>query len=173
MSTATTTSRFVEYLLPAANASLRYGQMILKDIPAEKFAHCPKPGMSHPAFYVGHLSLYPNRLLEFTGQKHLIVERPGYAELFQAGAECVEQDGRYPSKDDLVPYYIERYTTFIGTLPGIDDDVFQRINPREGRFRELFPTVGAVVTFMLTGHHMSHLGQISMWRRAIGLPPAA
>ena len=42
-----------------------------------------------------------------------------------------------------------------------------------GRSRELFPTLGAVVAFYLAGHVMNHLGQLSAWRRCIGLPPAA
>jgi hypothetical protein len=31
------------------------------------------------------------------------------------------------------------------------------------------PTVGAAVNFMLGGHLQMHLGQVSAWRRAMGL----
>ena len=43
-------------------------------------------------------------------------------------------------------------------------------NPTAGRARELFPTIGAVVAFYLAGHVLNHLGQLSTWRRCIGLP---
>jgi hypothetical protein len=31
------------------------------------------------------------------------------------------------------------------------------------------PTIGAVANFLLSAHHMMHLGQVSAWRRAVGL----
>jgi hypothetical protein len=42
----------------------------------------------------------------------------------------------------------------------------------EGRMKELFPTVGAAVNFLVVGHTQSHLGQISVWRRLMGLGSA-
>jgi hypothetical protein len=38
--------------------------------------------------------------------------------------------------------------------------------------RDLFPTIGAAINFYLIGHVQVHLGQISAWRRGMGLPPA-
>jgi hypothetical protein len=32
--------------------------------------------------------------------------------------------------------------------------------------------VGALVSFYLGGHVMNHVGQLSAWRRAMGLPSA-
>ena len=106
------------------------------------------------------------------GRKDLVREKPGYAELFQAGVECVEQDGRYPAQDELVTYYFDRYRTISELLPNISDETLQLPNPIEGRMRELFPTIGAAMNFLLNNHNMVHLGQISAWRRAAGLGPA-
>ncbi len=39
------------------------------------------------------------------------------------------------------------------------------------RFRKLMPTLGDGMTFLLTGHFWMHLGQLSAWRRACGMPP--
>ena len=36
----------------------------------------------------------------------------------------------------------------------------------------MFPTVGAAINFYLTGHVMMHAGQISAWRRCMGMPAA-
>ena len=43
-------------------------------------------------------------------------------------------------------------------------------SPNE-RTREQLPTVKEGIVLLLTGHLGSHLGQLSMWRRMIGLPP--
>jgi hypothetical protein len=40
----------------------------------------------------------------------------------------------------------------------------------EGRIKEIFPFVGLAINFMLNNHNMMHVGQVSAWRRAMGLP---
>jgi hypothetical protein len=126
--------------------------------------------MNHPAFIIGHLSLYPNKVFTIIGQPRQIVDKPGYVQLFQAGVQCIEQDGRYPHKDEIVGYYLERYHSVAKALENVSDEVWQKENPIEGRLREKFPLVGIAVNFLLNNHHMSHLGQLSGWRRAMGLP---
>jgi hypothetical protein len=41
-----------------------------------------------------------------------------------------------------------------------------------GRMTELFPTLGSLYNFYVGGHMMMHLGQISTWRRMMGLGAA-
>lgn len=152
--------------------SIGYGEALLKDIPADTFALMPHPTMNHPAFVVGHLSLYPHRMFRIIGRQDLVRERPGYEDLFKAGAPCLDDPARYPSKDDLVPYFLEGYRSLSTALETLSDDVLARENPMEGRMRELFPTIGKALNFMANNHVMMHLGQISAWRRAVGLPSA-
>jgi hypothetical protein len=162
--------RTADFIIPPLRRAIAYGELLVKDIPADQFAHMPHPTMNHPAFNIGHLSLYPNRVFTLLGQPKGVVEKPGYSGLFQAGVQCVEQDGRYPHKDEIVGNYLERYNTIATVLADVSDETFQHENPLEGRLKELFPFVGSAVNFLLIGHHMSHLGQISAWRRAVGLP---
>ena len=170
MTTTASPPRITDYIVDCLHVALGYGQLLVKDIPSGQFAHMPHSKMNHPAFCIGHLSIYPDRVFQFIGQPELASERPNYLPLFQAGAECVEQDGRYPAKDELVSYYVERHEALAHVLRHVDEEVLQRPNPREGRFREMCPSIGSVVNFLAGAHHMSHLGQISAWRRAVGLP---
>lgn len=159
------------YYTACLQRAIHYAKLLLQDIPDSKFAHKPHPKMNHAAFCYGHLSLYPNKVFTLIGQPELIVQKTGFPELFQAGVECVQQDGRYPSKDEIFGYYLERYNAVATILPDVPDDVFARENPLEGRMREIFPLVGIAANFLLNNHHMMHLGQVSAWRRAIGLGP--
>ena len=43
--------------------------------------------------------------------------------------------------------------------------------PNSGYFSK-FPTAGAMLGFYVGGHFMIHIGQMSAWRRAVGLGPA-
>jgi hypothetical protein len=166
---ATTTGTIAEYLLVPFRRTLVYADLLVNDIPADKFAYMPVPTLNHPAFNMGHLSLYPNRIFVMIGQPELVVEKPGYSDLFRAGVACVADKGQYPRKDDILEYFRERYAVLNDVIAQTPDEVFARENPLEGRMREIFPKVGIGVNFMLNNHLMSHLGQISAWRRVIGL----
>ena len=52
------------------------------------------------------------------------------------------------------------------------DSVFAEENPAEGRFKEMFPQKGGAITFLCIGHMQMHLGQVSTWRRVMGLGSA-
>lgn len=159
-----------DFVLGPARRTLDFAQLVTKDIPADTFAHMPHPTMNHPAFCLGHLSLYPNRLFTLIGQPNKIIEKKGWEDLFKMGVACVEQDGRYPHKDEIVAGYVERYSAIIKTLETTNEDIYARENPMEGRMKEIFPYVGLAINFMLNNHPMMHLGQVSAWRRAMGLP---
>jgi hypothetical protein len=94
-------------------------------------------------------------------------------DLFKNGAVCLDQPGLYAGKDVLVATFFERQRLAIQAFTSADDKTLQAENPAEGRFKEMFPTIGGAVAFLLAGHVMMHLGQISGWRRAMGLGSAS
>ena len=168
-----TDSLLVDSILPGARMSLGYALTLAEDIPADRWADPVIEGMNHPAFLYGHLAIYGNRMLGgFLDREDLVNEVPFDAEAVAAGAPCLSDASKYATKDVVLPYFKERYETVIEVLPSVSADVFARENPVEGRFREMLPTVGGVVLFMLNNHVMMHAGQVSHWRRAMGLGPA-
>lgn len=171
--TTTATSAGTGALIASSLAlTLRYAEDLVGTIPAERFCEMPAKDMNHPAFCVGHLAIYANRVLEMTGRADLKIAMPFGDEHFKNGAPCVAQDGRYPSKEVICDTFFKGWRTVLAALPSVDDAVFSRENPAEGRFKEMFPTVGGAVNFLAGGHNMMHLGQISTWRRAAGLGSA-
>ena len=173
MTTSTATANSTGSMIASSLAlSLRYTDDLVKTIPAERFCEMPTKDMNHPAFCVGHLAIYANRVLEMIGRADLKIAMPFGDEHFKNGAPCVAQDGRYPSKDVICDTFTKGWSNVLKALPEVDDAVFARENPAEGRFKEMFPTVGGAVNFLCGGHNMMHLGQISTWRRAAGLGSA-
>lgn len=164
----------------AGQFSVIYGEGMLKDVKAELFARRPVINgktieCNHPAWVYGHLGLYSFRVCEFLGiDPGPTVKPAGWDDLFKNGSECKDDPtGKiYPAMEKLTKYYMDGYRHVISRLPEVNDEVFARENPATGRFKEVLPTVGGAVTFMMTGHPMSHLGQISTWRRCVGLGSA-
>ncbi|MDZ4754942.1 MAG: hypothetical protein SGJ11_10670 [Phycisphaerae bacterium] len=179
---ATVAGSFASLIKPGAEVGLRYAEALLKGITPETFAHMPSKDASKggtgkdinsPAFNIGHLSIYPDlRILPLLGREDLVRPMPYSIDQFKAGAPCIDcgigEPGAYPSMDVIVATYFDRYRAVLDVLPSVADSMTARENPLEGRMREIFPTVGAVVTFLLVGHPQAHLGQISIWRRLMG-----
>ena len=168
-STATPTT--TDFIVHGLNLTLPYARALAGGIDADQFAHLPVAGMNHPAFCYGHLSLYPNRMFGFMGMHEHQIEIPYEEDLFAMGAECVEQDGRYPDRDVILETFFRGYENVCAILPSVDGVVLERELPFEGRLKEMFPYVGSAIAFMSGPHVMAHLGQVSMWRRAMGMGP--
>jgi hypothetical protein len=164
----------------AAQFSIMYAESLLKGVTREHFARFAVVNgqvvrSNHPAFVLGHLNLYTSRVMTMLALPEGNTARPaGWEALFKAGVECADdpQGTLYPAMETLVDFYFASHKTAIDAVRQASDETLQRPNPAEGRFKELLPTVGGAVNFLLTGHPMSHLGQVSAWRRMIGLPPA-
>ena len=173
MSTTMTTSA-ADLIVPAARMSLGYLMSLTKDVSADRWADNTVESMNHPAFLFGHLAIYPNRVLGgFIERPDLVIECPFDEKAVAQGAECLPDASLYPTMDVIVPFLQERYDTVINAVPDVAPERWASENPAGGRFTELLPTVGAAVNFMLGPHIMMHAGQMSHWRRAMGLGSAS
>lgn len=158
-----------------AKPALGLGASLCSDIDPSTAARFP-PGeagvirTNHPVFIFGHLALYPRRALELCGLDASGIDVPErYDELFAAGKECIEAtDGSHPSLDDVLGCWKASTEAAIARLPEADDAILAQENPIEG-FRSRAPTIGDAANFLMNSHAMFHLGQLSAWRRAMGL----
>lgn len=166
-------------IIPGTKIVRAYAERLVKDIPSEKFARTPEVGgitivLNHPAFNFGHLSLYPGRLVPF-----LAIEASGltvpatYEDLFKDGTPCVDDVAcdHYPSKDEILATFFSRYETLLTRLVDVPDSVFLA-SMEDPKRKERFPTNGAFAAYLLSAHLNGHLGQVSAWRRCMGMPPA-
>jgi len=166
----------------ARNATLSVGlaDALCADIPADRFAAFAEVNgqrieANHAAFNLGHLAIYPARVLGMLGCDPAPAQTPEHwGELFAAGVECKHDPDNtiYPSRDEVVGGFKRSMQALIDAAPGVSDEVYAGPNPAEGRFAEMLPTLGMAADFLAGSHCMMHLGQISTWRRCMGLGPA-
>lgn len=158
---------------------LGYADRLLVDVKPNQFARFAQVGdqtieSNHPAFVFGHLSLYGPRVISELGRDDLAVSIPANFEaVFSKDAKCVDdQDGSiYPAMDTVVEFFKSGYRNTVVALREVDDGTLQQPNPNE-RMAGKFPTIGSGHAFYVGGHMMMHLGQLSAWRRMVGLGAA-
>ena len=161
-------------IIPAARTSRGLGEALLKGIKPADFAREPKGvHTNHPAWVFGHLSIYPDWMLGMIGKPELAKPRDGFDKLFANPTESKDDPtgNIYPPMETITAHYFERMDAIIKAIAETDDAVFAQPNPSEA-MKDRFPTVGAMVNFMLGSHCMMHLGQVSAWRRIMGLGSA-
>lgn len=162
------------------NLSVAYGESLLKGISPAIFAREPNVNgkqivCNHPAWVYGHLAVYSSRSMELMGLPLGVTAKPaGFDDLFKNGTVCKDDPSGtiYPAMEQITSHFLNGYRAVLAALPEVSNDVLARENPATGRFRDMCPTVGDAVCFFMTGHAMSHLGQVSTWRRCMGLGSA-
>lgn len=158
---------------------MAYSERLLAGIPAEQFGKFADFGdrvveSNHPAFILGHLSLYPCRVVVDLGKDATAVTpSDNFVKLFNKEAKCVhDADGTiYPAMEEIVKAFRLAYERATEVLDAASDSAFQTPNSNEA-MRAKFPTTGAMHTFYMGGHFMVHMGQLSAWRRMMGLGAA-
>lgn len=145
-----------------------FGQRLLSEIPDERMTEQPLPGVNHPAWILGHLALTADHVGEmFGGQATLPAE---WRTLVGQGSRPSSARSDYPSKSDLLRAFDECHQRLRDRVAAAGPEVLAQ-PPTNPRAREAFPTFKELATFILAGHIGLHLGQLSSWRRMIGLPP--
>ena len=147
---------------------MQYCRALLADIPDERMTEQPVPGVNHPAWVLGHLAWAADGSLgKLGGQSALPAEWPA---LFGFGSKPSTVRGDYPPKEELLRAVEQSYRQLREKAAAARPEQLAQptTNPRA---KEALPTLREQVAFLLTGHMGVHLGQLSSWRRMIGLPP--
>lgn len=162
-----------------AAMGLRYADRLLKDIPEDRFARMSAPGgqpiiANHPAFILGHLCLYPEKVASLLSSDTPAALPPAEFEgLFSKTATCTDDvDGSlYPAPKLICSVFETTYAAAIECISQADDGLLLTDNPVDSPMKHVLPTLGSMLNFYLGSHVMIHLGQLSTWRRMEGLPP--
>jgi uncharacterized damage-inducible protein DinB len=149
--------------------NLGYGQQLVADIPDEQMAEQPAQGSNHPAWILGHLTAATDYGLEALGLPH--AAPADWHTLFAPGQVPSPERALYPSKEELVAAYEAAHRRLAAaTAEHANAERLSRPNPIEG-LRPAMPTLADLLAHLLTTHEATHLGQLSAWRRQLGLPP--
>ena len=137
------------------------------DIASPDMVAQPKVIMNHPAWVIGHLT-YTCQMLGG------VIELPqwlpdGWAKRFGTGSMPVADASLYETKQNSLAMLSDAQSRIIQAVERLDDSHLDEPFPDES-YRDVFPTIRHALTQVLVGHTANHIGQLSVWRRAMGLP---
>jgi hypothetical protein len=154
---------------PLFEHNLAYFRRLVADLSDEQMTTQPMAAcvLNHAAFVIGHLAWVCDFGSTLLGEPAAI--DPSWRDLFGMNAKPNTDRTVYPSKAVLLKSFEDAHTRLVLVALGAPPETLQQLPPE--RFRNRFPTVAHLVLHMLTNHEAVHLGQLSAWRRASGLPP--
>ncbi|MCC6286016.1 MAG: DinB family protein [Phycisphaerales bacterium] len=176
--------QFASMIVAAGKVTRAYADRLLAGISPAQFARRPGAGpgaliqCNHPAWAYGHLAIYPARIAAMVGLDGAPLAAPaGFEDLFRDGTECRDDPKSggaaaiYPAMPVITEAFFRTHDALFAALDKLDDArLLEPVTDEKAKTR--WPLVGGRVIFMCNNHLMVHLGQVSTWRRCMGLPAA-
>lgn len=154
--------------LKSSQFQLDYCESLIANIDDERFAFQPLPGVHHPAWIVGHLAVVIDFVPALLGQEKALPD--SWRALFGPGTKEQADRSLYPSKAELWEALVRGHQRAAEVVAAAPTEVLGQPNPTGVERLAGFKTVGELVFALLTSHEAIHLGQLSFWRRCVGLP---
>ena len=154
-----------QHVIFTSRFNLSFAEMLTESIPEEQM--CDQPGAlkNHPAWILGHIG----KSCDFAGTQFGLESTfpTAWSDLFNRGSQPTSDRDLYPLKKELLNELRTQHDKLIALVEKIEDEILAQ--PLEDEIRRaIFPTQGDFLTFVMVVHEAMHLGQLSMWRRAMG-----
>jgi hypothetical protein len=152
--------------------SFAYGLDFLReqvaDVSEGDMVKQPNGIVNHPAWTIGHITAATHLLARTIGvPKWLPTE---WVQHYRTGSTPVADVGPYDSKSELLSKLHDAQSKIAAAIEEMTDAQLDVPFPAES-FRDVFPTIRHALTQVLIGHTAFHVGQVSLWRKAMGLQP--
>ena len=158
---------FKNSILITWRRDIAYALRLVGDLTDEQMIAQPVPGrtMNHPAWTLAHLHLYNEVIAKML--QRIPFEDPkehpfGMKSSPQGDAKV------YQPRERAIEAYQRSHDVAERALVECDPGVFSEDVPLE-RWRALHPKVADMTLMLMVKHESMHLGQLSAWRRAMGL----
>lgn len=158
----------IDHILRSHALTLDYLRRLVADLDDGQLTLQPAGAVNHPAWVLGHL-IYTCQLI---GGK---VGLPPWlaahwADCFGTGTAPLADRAAYPGKAELLDALDDARRRLADRLTALGEAGLAVPLP-DARFRDTFPTAGHAVLHILVAHAAVHVGQVTAWRAAAGLPP--
>ena len=144
-----------------------YAAPSLSDLTDAHLALVPAPNAKSAGWLLGHLCVTGDYIRRKCGRPPLTPK--DWGPKFAPGSTPSADAADYPRMTELRTAFDAIYRDLPIIAPTLTKEVLEAANSLEFT-RGRFPTFGAFACYIMTGHLGYHLGQLSGWRSAAGLP---
>ena len=158
----------VQSIVYAWDNGLRYALALLDDLTDEQMVCQPGGNMNHPSWILGHMSIYYPILPALL--RGAPFDDPADDALFGfRGRGPLPNPETYGTKASQLARFTEGHERVAAALLSATAEQLNQ-RPSLARWAEMYPTVEFMLPDLLLHHESLHIGQLSIWRRAAGLP---
>jgi hypothetical protein len=147
--------------------ALDYLRGQVADVAAEDMVAQPKGITNHPAWTIGHLTFVCQQLGGAIGLDSWLPDE--FARRFGPGSVPVDDARAYEPKEVALARLVDGQMRLTRAIEQLDESRLDAPFP-DPAYRDVFPTIRPALTQVLVGHPAFRVGQISIWRKAMGLP---
>jgi hypothetical protein len=158
----------VESIVFAWDNQLSYALSLLNDLTDEHMVLRPGGKMNHPAWILGHIGSYHGIVVHLLAGQAFDDPKNDRVYGF-AGQGPVDDLSVYGDKQSIVARFAEGHERVAQALLTATPEQLQQ-RPSLERWARTYPTVEFMLPDLLLHHESLHIGQLSIWRRAAGLP---
>lgn len=150
--------------------SFAYGLDFLReqvaDVSAADMVAQPMGIRNHPAWVIGHLTYICQQLGGVIGLPGWLPN--DWAKRFGTGSVPVADASLYETTENALAMLRDAQSRITRAIEQLDDSRLDEAFPDES-YRVVFPTIRHALTQVLVGHTGYHIGEVTVWRRAMGL----
>lgn len=144
---------------------LGFAKKAMADVDESKLTHQPHPGLNTPAWVIGHLCVVADYAAKMLGQPMTCPKE--WHQSYGVGSDPAKP-AVTPTKAELLACLEAQHARVSELAARATEEQLAAPNPFE-LVKGTFPTVGELLLHVMTAHPMLHLGQLSAWRRIMGL----
>ena len=138
------------------------------DVASADMVTQPKGIANHPAWVIGHLTYACQLLCGAMGVSSWLPD--DWTRRFGTGSVPVPDARAYETKEQALAVLRDAQARVTRAVEALDEARLDAPFPDES-LHDVFPTIRHALTQVLVGHTAMHVGQLTVWRRVMGLPP--
>lgn len=158
----------MKHILHSFAYSLDFLREQIADIAAPDLVVQPSGMVNHPAWTIGHLIFICQSIGNVVGLCEWLPD--DWEKRYGSGSIPVPDTKLYETKDNLVAMLGDAQQRITLAVERLTDSMLDEPFP-DNTYLDVFPTIRHAFTQVLIAHTAYHIGQVSVWRRIMGLPP--
>lgn len=143
----------------------------LTSVDRDKATHVPHTGVKTPLWIVGHLGAGAFYIGAMLGKPVCPAYDADWLQFFGPGTDAENVSSDAPSIDTLADVLLDCEQTVFDEVAAANESDYGDPHGLELLNDTPLKTKADLIAHLMTTHYATHLGELAIWRRVMGIPP--